>query len=225
MKVINCLNTHIKRTFSETKKYLPIGIMMLIVFVACKSSFQPTQLLIESNYGVINENLKIKIKKNKGNKSFYLFNKVDRLSYYSNKNTFTAIFTSKRGDTIHENHSFIDDFRIFDKSLNWDSIKIEKERNLQVLKQKRLKLILNEGDFFITELKLNKEDKNDYSDSEVEFVFEKGEKYFIQLSYTSDSTFVKQNISKELLDSLHKNNIKIFHGTIYSNKVPLKFEK
>ncbi len=47
----------------------------------------------------------------------------------------------------------------------------------------------------------------------------------IRLALNIDSTNVKKNLTKEFIDSLHQNHIKIFHGTIYSNKVPLEFEK
>ena len=40
-----------------------------------------------------------------------------------------------------------------------------------------------------------------------------------------DSSKVKKNLPPAFIDSLHQNNIKIFHGTISSNKVPLKIKE
>lgn len=50
-------------------------------------------------------------------------------------------------------------------------------------------------------------------------VFREASDYNVTLNI--DSTLVKKRFTKEFIDSLHQNNIKIFHGTIYSNKVPL----
>ncbi len=46
----------------------------------------------------------------------------------------------------------------------------------------------------------------------------------IQIAIRVDSTEAKELLLTKDLDSLKKNNIKIFHGTVYSNKVPLVVE-
>lgn len=48
----------------------------------------------------------------------------------------------------------------------------------------------------------------------------------LRLMYYIDSTQIKDFfLLQSDIDSLHKNKIKIFHGTVYSNKVPLNFIK
>jgi hypothetical protein len=45
----------------------------------------------------------------------------------------------------------------------------------------------------------------------------------IQIAVSVDSVYTKNDVLfSEDIDSLHRNNIKIFNGTIYSNKVPLE---
>ncbi|MDX9790043.1 MAG: hypothetical protein RBT61_04380 [Candidatus Kapabacteria bacterium] len=48
---------------------------------------------------------------------------------------------------------------------------------------------------------------------------------FVRIIYKQDSVKVKSLIKAQKYDSLVKNNIKIFHGTISSNKVPLKLKQ
>lgn len=51
------------------------------------------------------------------------------------------------------------------------------------------------------------------------------EKTNYNLLLNIDSVLVKKNLTKEFIDSLHRNQIKIFHGKIYSNKVSLKMKE
>lgn len=51
------------------------------------------------------------------------------------------------------------------------------------------------------------------------------EKTNYNLLLNIDSVLVKKNLPKEFIDSLHRNQIKIFHGTINSNKVSLKIKE
>jgi hypothetical protein len=56
------------------------------------------------------------------------------------------------------------------------------------------------------------------------YSLEKSKKYYAQLIIKIDSNEVKKFLLSQEIDSLRKNNIKIFHGTIYSNKVSLVVE-
>lgn len=51
--------------------------------------------------------------------------------------------------------------------------------------------------------------------------FSKKEHYDIQLYFKQDAKFVKKRLSKKEIKYLKQNNIKIFDGIIYSNKIPL----
>lgn len=70
------------------------------------------------------------------------------------------------------------------------------------------------------DIKAHYYDQTSFSSKELEKVA------YAQLILYIDSSQIKRDLllSKDI-DSLRKNNIKIFHGTIYSNKVPLKLKQ
>lgn len=212
-------------TVSKMIKYFPVVVIMIIT-LACKSSSNKQAIISLENERLtsIDETLRVKIE-NKERDRFYFIDNVDKVSHCKDKNAISSIITSIAGDTIIEYSGISDDLRVFDKVKNWDSLQIEmkKEESLKNSKRKTIKTVLNKNESIKINIKFNSESEGK-GIGFCGYEFNNKEKYFIQLVYSSDSTFVKQNISKKLLDSLRKNDIKIFHGTIYSNKVPLKFD-
>ncbi len=172
------------------------------------------------------DSLILEIKNTSESPVFYFFVKADKLSYMSDKNSFSPIYYSKKDSLINYNTAELPSFEFETPLSEFEDSPVPETKNekpisdvykvvIKTLKAKEvfnLKILFNDSD---------RSELEPYGGFGIEF--DKGIKE-MQIKYSSDSTFVKQNISKELLDSLHKNNIKIFHGTIYSNKVPLKFE-
>lgn len=68
-----------------------------------------------------------------------------------------------------------------------------------------------------------KNERRPYSELEYNYDLDPSKEYFMRIKLSVDKATLK--LTKEELDFLKENNIQIFHGTIYSNKVPLKFEK
>ncbi|BAP33616.1 uncharacterized protein CHSO_4579 [Chryseobacterium sp. StRB126] len=63
--------------------------------------------------------------------------------------------------------------------------------------------------------------KKDLESSGAYYTFDKKKDYFIQVELNFDRTEVKKYLPEEQLDSLKKNNIKIFHGILKTKKIPL----
>lgn len=63
--------------------------------------------------------------------------------------------------------------------------------------------------------------KKDLESSGAYYTFDKKKDYFIQVELNFDSTEIKKYLPEEQLDSLKKNNIKIFHGILKTKKIPL----
>lgn len=63
--------------------------------------------------------------------------------------------------------------------------------------------------------------KKDLESSGTYYTFEKKNEYFIQIELKFDTTEIKKYLPEEQLDSLKKNNIKIFHGILKTKKIPL----
>ncbi|WP_182043040.1 hypothetical protein [Moheibacter lacus] len=158
---------------------------------------------------------------------FYFFLKANKLSYLNNKNTFKPLYYSVKDSVINYNTAELPSFEFETPPSEFESASIpetEIEKPLDSI-YKVITKTLNPNEEIQLQILFNDFDRNEvepYGGLGIEFDYTLKK---MQIAYTSDSTFVKQNISKELLDSLRKNNIKIFHGTIYSNKVPLKFEE
>lgn len=55
------------------------------------------------------------------------------------------------------------------------------------------------------------------------FELNQDKQYYAQLRLEIDSVKIYKHLTNQYLDSLESNNIKIFHGSIESNKIPLKF--
>lgn len=51
--------------------------------------------------------------------------------------------------------------------------------------------------------------------------FSQKDNYYIQLNFNQNAKMVKKRVGKEKRKYLEENNIEIFDGTIYSNKIPL----
>ncbi|MCC3214757.1 hypothetical protein LIV57_05705 [Chryseobacterium sp. X308] len=65
--------------------------------------------------------------------------------------------------------------------------------------------------------------KKDLETSGSYYSFDKKKEYFIQIGLNFDSTEIKKHLTHYELDSLKRNNIKIFHGKLKTEKIPLKF--
>lgn len=63
--------------------------------------------------------------------------------------------------------------------------------------------------------------KKDLESSGTYYSFDKKKKYFIQIELNFDSTEIKKYLPTGQLDSLKKNNIKIFHGILKTKKIPI----
>lgn len=63
--------------------------------------------------------------------------------------------------------------------------------------------------------------KKDLESSGSYYSFDTKKEYFIQIELKFDSTEIKKYLPQEELDSLKKNNIKIFHGALKTKKIPL----
>ncbi|NML58405.1 hypothetical protein [Chryseobacterium cheonjiense] len=56
------------------------------------------------------------------------------------------------------------------------------------------------------------------------YTFDKNKKYFIHIEMEFDSTKIKEYLTPMDLDSLRKNNISIFHGSLKTEEIPLIIE-
>ncbi len=80
--------------------------------------------------------------------------------------------------------------------------------------------LLKNNKFILTE-----DEKKSYDKLEIDVkhigALKKSNKYYLQLVYTMDSTAIKKYLKDEELKSLSDESIRIFDGTIISNKLPL----
>lgn len=63
--------------------------------------------------------------------------------------------------------------------------------------------------------------KSQLEQSGTYYTFDKNKRYFIQIEMEFDSTKIKEHLTPIDLDSLRKNQIKIFHGKLKTEKIPL----
>lgn len=190
-------------------------------FYSCKSNPNSTlEIKINSSS---NDSLKLNIKNMSESKIFYFFLKANKLSYLNNKN----LYYSVKDSVINYNTAELPSFEFETPLSEFESASIPETEIKKPLDSiyKIITKTLNPNEEIQLQILFNNFDRNEvepYGGIGIEFdnTLKK-----IQIAYTSDSTFVKQNISKELLDSLKENNIRIFHGTIYSNKMPLSLNK
>ncbi|MDN3691054.1 hypothetical protein QWZ06_01600 [Chryseobacterium tructae] len=83
----------------------------------------------------------------------------------------------------------------------------------------KTKFVLNPGEEKEISKKISIFQK-DLESSGSYYSFDKKEKYSIQIELDFDSSEVKKYLPAEQLDSLKKNNIKIFHGVLKTKKIP-----
>lgn len=200
-----------------------------------KKNVQKKELTIENKSIKVHDTLHYEIENLSSKPYFYLVLRMDKFSYkpiYETKNYREAMFNRivshiyKGKDSLHVNQIltstspfFLEDEDEEEYNAYVDSLKRE------IFRTTTSQRILNQYESLNIKTVFRNYEQDEITKNEYRMLLDNTENYTLQLSYTSDSTFVKQNISKELLDSLRENNIKIFHGTIYSNKIPLKFEK
>lgn len=199
-----------------------------------KKNVQKKELTIENKSIKVNDTLHYEIENLSSKPYFYLVLRMDKFSYkpiYGTKNYREAMFNRivshiyKRKDSLHVNQIltstspfFLEDEDEEEYNAYVDSLKRE------IFRTTTSQRILNQYESLNIKTVFRNYEQDEITKNEYRMLLDNTENYTLQLSYTSDSTFVKQNISKELLDSLRRNNIKIFHGTIYSNKIPLRFD-
>ncbi len=133
-------------------------------------------------------------------------------------------------DKLFPNDKEIDEFLLNEKkdSLLWKNflnmgLKVDffwvKQYN--VIKKNSFVLDHNaDKKFFKNIIFLEKQLKNSGS----YYIFEKNKKYTIQAEIDFDSVRIKKYLTKIDLDSLKRNNIKIFHGKLKTEKIPLLIE-
>lgn len=215
-------------------------LLLLLLFVAFCSRRKGANIgqtkgfVITNDFAVEGDTVNYEIKNFAESSYFYLILREDKFSYtpaFKNRNfsgvAYNRIISHiyKGRDSLEVNQIIVSTSPFFIEDDD------EKEYNLYIDSLKReiyrtttLQRILISEEFLKIKTILRNYEKNEITGDEYRIIPNSAGNYTLQLSYTSDSTFVKQTISKGLLDSLRRNNIKIFHGTIYSNKVPLKFE-
>lgn len=220
------------------KQMIILALLLFLTFCTRKENnkiAQKNELTIKNESIKLNDTIDYEIK-NMSNKSyFYLVMRMDKISYQpahedkkSSEPSFNKIVSHiyKGEDSLHLNHILVSTSPFFisdeDEEEYLSYIDSLKQAIFRTTTSKR---ILKSNDFLKIRTIFKNYEIDEIADNEYRMILDNTENYQLQLSYTSDSTFVKQYISKKLLDSLRKNDIKIFHGTIYSNKIPLKFEK
>lgn len=160
------------------------------------------------------------------------------LIYDKNEKIIPAIYGSPEDFNMKQNESESERFDSIgyylsqnkSKKLNLNEIEFLKNRSaLELFKYITVK---NES-FFInpkSNLKIKIESHLNHSTVRAELLLddmtfypvnEFNEETKLSFFINIDSSKVKKNLPPAFIDSLHQNNIKIFHGTISSNKVPL----
>ncbi|PIF30076.1 hypothetical protein CLU81_0470 [Flavobacterium sp. 9] len=81
----------------------------------------------------------------------------------------------------------------------------------------------NQSKYFQTIIYLPLKEANIYDNSISYFIFKNKIKYDFNLIYISDSTQTKKSLPEFKLKELQENYVKIFHGKLFSNKIPVKF--
>ncbi|MBA5629489.1 hypothetical protein [Moheibacter lacus] len=200
-----------------------------------KKNVQKKELTIENESIKVHDTLHYEIENLSSKPYFYLVLRMNKFSYqppYQDKNSLAPAINRivshiyKGKDSLHVNQiiTSTSPFFVYDEDEEEYNSYVDSLKQ-QIVRTTTSQRILKPNESVKIKTVFRNYEIDEITDNEYRMLLDNTESYHIQLSYTSDSTFVKQNISKELLDSLRKNNIKIFHGTIYSNKVPLKFEK
>lgn len=85
----------------------------------------------------------------------------------------------------------------------------------------KTKFVLNPGDEREISKKISIFQK-DLESSGTYYSFDQKKKYFIQIELDFDSTEIKKYLPAQQLDSLKKNNLKIFHGILKTKKIPIQ---
>ncbi|CAI8846719.1 Lipoprotein [Chryseobacterium sp. IT-36CA2] len=132
----------------------------------------------------------------------------------NNKVSARAIYINSEGLNINKKDSLLMDEnkkKGFEKNIFWYSENRSIKRNA-VFVQSGKEKIFDRGFALL---------KDQLKNGNSFFLLKKNEKYFIQIEVDFDSTIIKDYLTPFDLDSLKRNHIKIFHGKLTTDKIPL----
>ncbi|MGN7864121.1 hypothetical protein [Chryseobacterium sp. 22458] len=120
-------------------------------------------------------------------------------------------FRSYKSDSISMNYF---SSKGFHRDLYWFASNREMKKNSIFLNSKKKKIFNRDIALLVDQVKST----GSY------FSLKKNKKYFIQIEIDFDSVKIKEYLTPIDLDSLKRNNIKIFHGKLKTEKILLEFD-
>ena len=145
------------------------------------------------------------------------------LKIYDSKNNEVEYFTQKQPSADNKDCilTFINDFDKYEnRYLGYGNYRYNYFNKNNI--EKNFIIYPNQEIFFEYPLTINKTIKNDGDRSKI-VKLEKNSKYFSKILINSDSTNYKAYIPWDVLQTIKKNDIKIYHGIIESkNIIPIK---
>lgn len=132
-------------------------------------------------------------------------NRIEEKDIFVNSKNY---FTSHNSDSIKMNYY---NSKGFHKDKYWFSYNREMKKN-------SIFLNANEHKIFNRDIALLYEQ---IKSTGAFFSLKKDKKYFIQIEIDFDSINIKEFLTPDDLDSLKRNNIKIFHGKLRTKRIPL----